>query len=164
MHITYYMQIIRWSHCQRKVAFFFWKCINFSDTTYTANRVPRLTLPCRNWCFWHGFTEMVVTPLIIVRFERFENWHSQDCNTYSEKLVMTSRPTSCARWRHARDDVIIATVNLQSLILTVVAKQLLWAYLKNRWVDFAHFWQAGRYGQVDFTEKNSLLSDHPGSF
>ncbi len=54
---------------------------------------------------------------------------------------------------HAHDDVITATVNLQSLILTLVAEQLLWAHLKNHAVDFAHFWQANSYGRVDITQQ-----------
>ena len=46
-----------------------------------------------------------------------------------------------------RDDVVTKDVtklslSLQSLSLMLDAKQLLWAYLQNRMVDFAHFWQA----------------------
>ena len=28
-----------------------------------------------NFWFWHGFTKMALSPLIIVRFEKFKNWH-----------------------------------------------------------------------------------------
>ena len=37
--------------------------------------------------------------------------------------------------------------------------QLLGAYLWNRMVDFAHFWQANWYGWLHLTYKNSLPSD-----
>ncbi len=54
-------------------------------------------------------------------------------------------------------------LSLQSLTLILVAKQLLRAYLQNCMVDFAHFRQASRYGGVDFTQTNPLLSGHHNS-
>ncbi len=68
---------------------------------------------------------------------------------------MTSRAIPCVRWRHVRDDVTRDVtklrLSLQSLSLILVAKQLLWAYLQNRMVDFAHFRQANWYDRVGFT-------------
>ena len=60
---------------------------------------------------------MTITPLIIVRFGKFKNWHTQDSYSDPESVVMTSRA------RHTRDDVTPERwhqhenyINLQSLV------------------------------------------------
>ena len=50
------------------------------------------------------------------------------------------------------------------LMLTLVAKQLLWAYLQNGMLDFTHFWQAGWYCRIDFLYKNSSCDLLEGFF
>ncbi len=84
-----------------------------------------------------GYTESGLTYLIIVQFEKFKNWHTQDFNTAPKNVAITSRDVMRDDVMH--DDIITATITLQSLILTLVAMQFLWAYLKNRVIDFAHF-------------------------
>ena len=76
---------------------------------------------------------------------------------------MTSHSIPGMRWRHAHDDVNMDVtklrLSLQSLSLTLVAKQLLWAYLQNRMVDFAHFRQANWYDRVGLAYQNPRPSD-----
>ena len=51
---------------------------------------------------WHLFTKMAVSPLILVRFEKFKILHAQHSGADLPKVSMTSRATRRARWRHAR--------------------------------------------------------------
>ncbi len=54
-----------------------------------------------------------------------------------------------SQWRHKRD------LSLQDLILTLVAMQLLWAYLLNHLLDFAHFSR-----QIDIAMQRSHAEIH----
>ena len=70
----------------------------------------------------------VLVALIMVRFEKFKIWHAQGSDADQSDPRMTSL------WQQSLSDV-----------------WLLWAYLINRWADFAHFWQANWYGLVGLT-------------
>ena len=60
--------------------------------------------------WWHAFTKMAVTPLVIVRFWKFKIWLAQDFGANLCDVTMTSRATRRARWRHARvSDVTLDT-------------------------------------------------------
>ena len=111
---------------------------------------------------------MTVSPLIIVRFEKFKNWHAQDSEPVQWGVEMMSRAMAYPRWRHVRDDVTKDVTRLslllQSLSLILVAKQLLGVYLKNRMVDFAHFRHSNRQRGRDFTKLKALPSEHYRSF
>ena len=61
---------------------------------------------------------MAVSPLIMVRFEKFEIVCNEDFGPDLAYVRMTSRVTSFARWRHTRDilhDVIEQKVDLVDL-------------------------------------------------
>ncbi len=58
----------------------------------------------------HGFTKMAISPLILVRFSKFEVWHAQHVDPNLRDVACDVKRT---RWRHARD-VIVATTALQN--------------------------------------------------
>ncbi len=51
---------------------------------------------------WHGFTKLAVSRLILVRFSKFKICHAQHFGADLSDVIMTSRATRRARWRHAR--------------------------------------------------------------
>ena len=50
----------------------------------------------------HGFTKMAVSRLIMVRFSKFEIWHTQEPDLHHSKATIPSRTTMRARSRHVR--------------------------------------------------------------
>ncbi len=58
---------------------------------------------------WHGFTKMTVSPLIMVRFEKFEIWHTQGFDADLYDVTIMSRAT-CATTSHAHEDVTIDAI------------------------------------------------------
>ncbi len=48
------------------------------------------------------FTKLAVSPLIMVRFEKFEIWHAQHFDADLWDVTMTTSATRRAKWRHAR--------------------------------------------------------------
>ena len=68
----------------------------------------------------------------------FEQW--RDVMTSVGDVVTSHRQwrdVTTSKLRQKRD------LSIQSLILALVTKQLLWAHLQNGMLDFTHFWQAG---------------------
>ncbi len=55
----------------------------------------------------HGFTKMAVSPLIMVRFWKFKFCHTQDFDPDLSDISYATRNVTRARWRHARDDVLM---------------------------------------------------------
>ena len=90
--------------------------------------------------------QMAVSPLIMVRFEKFEIWHTRLTEPVPLVHDMMSRDVPRARTSRmrARTSSITSQTHQshQSLNLNLVATSLLWAYLGNRQVDFLHFLHA----------------------
>ena len=73
---------------------------------------------------WHAFTKMAVSRLIMVRFEKFKIWHAQHFNPDLPDVIDVTRDVTRARWRHARDDIIMATIAFRGSLWSLVVKQL----------------------------------------
>ena len=113
------------------------------------------------------FTKLAVSPLILVRFEKFEIWHAQGSDADLSDVTVMSRATWCARWRRARDVIDLVTESKLATDdvwrwdhhgLSLVVQWVAMCYLWNRLVDFTHFLQADYYAPVDLTCKNSAPS------
>ncbi len=81
---------------------------------------PTLTIQTILWTcikLRHTFTKKAVSLPIMVRFEKFKIWHTQDSNADFWDLTVMSRVTSCARWHHARMNVMHAQCHVATRVV-----------------------------------------------
>ncbi len=88
----------------------------------------------------HAFTKLAVSPLIMVRFEKFKIWHAQGSDVDLSDVTITSRATremTSRAWRHS-PKLDLATSH------GWLSHNVVRGYLLNRVVDYALFLQANR--------------------